>query len=71
MFFVQQKEFLEAVIRRGREQNVFQVTDDEEAALFVLCVLKGAFFYNLVEIPSLASTEPLTRSPGERPAKGG
>ncbi len=46
-FFAHQKEFLEGTIRKGAEQGIFPVVDCGEAALFVLCLLKGALFYDL------------------------
>jgi AcrR family transcriptional regulator len=46
-FFAYQKEFLEATIRKGAERKIFPVADCGEAALFVLCLLKGALFYDL------------------------
>jgi AcrR family transcriptional regulator len=55
-FFAHQKEFLEGIIRKGAEQGIFPVVDCGEAALFVLCLLKGALFYDL------AGTIELTRS---------
>jgi len=47
-FFTSQKDFLEAIIRKGVEQRVFQVVDCGDAALFILCLLKGAVFNDLV-----------------------
>ena len=55
-FFAHQKGLLERIIRKGAEQGVFPVVDCGEAALFVLCLLKGALFYDL------AGTMELTRS---------
>jgi AcrR family transcriptional regulator len=55
-FFAHQKEFLEGTIRKGAEQGIFPVVDCGEAALFVLCLLKGALFYDL------AGAMELTRS---------
>ena len=46
-FFAHQKEFLEGIIRNGAEQGIFPIVDCGEAALFVLCLLKGALFYDL------------------------
>ena len=43
-FFAYQKEFLDGIIRRGTEQGIFRAADCEDAALFILCVLKGAVF---------------------------
>jgi AcrR family transcriptional regulator len=55
-FFAHQKELLEGIIRKGAEQGIFPVVDCGEAALFVLCLLKGALFYDL------AGAVDLTRS---------
>jgi AcrR family transcriptional regulator len=52
-FFAHQKEFLEAIIRKGAEQQLFRVADCGEAALFVLCLLKGALFYDLAGMMDL------------------
>jgi AcrR family transcriptional regulator len=46
-FFTSQKEFLETIIRKGAEQQIFSVVDCGDAALFILYVLKGALFYDL------------------------
>jgi AcrR family transcriptional regulator len=57
-FFAHQKEFLEGIIRKGAEQSIFPVADCGEAALFVLCLLKGTLFYDL------AGMMDITRSGG-------
>ena len=46
-FWTYQKEFLEAIIRKGVEQGIFRVSHCGDAALFLLWVLKGALFYDL------------------------
>jgi AcrR family transcriptional regulator len=46
-FFAHQKEFLETIIRTGSEQGVFRVSNFGDAAVLVLCFLKGALFYDL------------------------
>lgn len=53
-FFAYQKEFLEAIIRKGAEQGRFRVFDCGQAALFVLCLLKGAVFYDVTGMVDLA-----------------
>ncbi len=55
-FFAHQKEFLEAIIRKGSEQGTFRVANFGDAALFVLCLLKGALFYNLTGMIELAKS---------------
>jgi AcrR family transcriptional regulator len=55
-FFDYQKAFLEAIIGKGRDEGVFSVAEPGGAALFILCLLKGALFY------SLAGMTDLTRS---------
>lgn len=55
-FFAYQKEFLEAIIRKGAEQRIFSVVDCGDAALFILCVLKGAFFYDLANTINLGKS---------------
>jgi AcrR family transcriptional regulator len=52
-FFAHQKEFLEGIIRKGAQQRIFPVVDCGEAALFVLCLLKGALFYDLAGVIDL------------------
>jgi len=53
-FFERQKDFLSKIIRKGVEQEVFQVVDCGEAAFFILCLLKGALFYDLAGMPELS-----------------
>jgi AcrR family transcriptional regulator len=55
-FFAYQKEFLEAIIRKGAEQKIFPVADCGQAALFVLCVLKGSLFYDLAGMIDLSTS---------------
>ncbi len=52
-FWTYQKEFLEAIIRKGAELGVFRVGNPGDAALFVLWVLKGALFYDLAGVADL------------------
>ncbi|OPY73012.1 MAG: HTH-type transcriptional repressor AcnR [Syntrophorhabdus sp. PtaU1.Bin058] len=46
-FFTYQKGLLGAIIRKGSEQRIFSVVNYGDAALFILCVLKGAIFNDL------------------------
>ena len=55
-FFRFQKEFLAGIIRRGVEQGIFRAADCEDAALFILCVLKGAVFNYLAGTADLAAS---------------
>ncbi len=55
-FFASQKEFLEAIIRRGVEQGIFSVVDCGDAALFILYMLKGAVFNDLAGTIDLAKS---------------
>jgi hypothetical protein len=55
-FFPYQKEFLEGIIRNGAEQKIFLVADCREAALFVLCLLKGSLFYDLAGMIDLSKS---------------
>jgi hypothetical protein len=55
-FFAYQKEFLEAIIRNGAEQKIFPVADCGQAALFVLCLLKGSLFYDLAGMIDLSKS---------------
>ena len=53
-FFDYQKEFLETIIKRGTDEGIFRVADSGGAALFILCLLKGALFYDLAGMMELA-----------------
>ena len=53
-FFDHQKEFLETIIRRGIKEGIFANAEPGKAALFILCLLKGALFYELSGITDLA-----------------
>lgn len=55
-FFAYQKEFLEGIIRNGAEQKIFPVADCGQAALFVLCLLKGSLFYDLAGMIDLSKS---------------
>ena len=62
-FFRFQKDFLAGIIRRGTERGIFRAADCEDAALFILCVLKGAVFNSLAgTIDLTASRDSLWRS---------
>jgi AcrR family transcriptional regulator len=53
-FFDHQKEFLETIIRRGARDGTFAIAEPGRAALFILCLLKGALFYDLSGMTDLA-----------------
>ncbi len=55
-FFAYQKEFLAGIISRGVEQDIFHVVDCEDAALFILYILKGAVFNDLAGTVNLATS---------------
>ncbi len=55
-FFRFQKEFLAGIIRRGVELGIFGAADCGDAALFILCVLKGAVFNAFAGTVDLAAS---------------
>ena len=52
-FFDYQKDFLEGIIVKGAKEGIFPMADCGDAAHLILCLLKGALFYNLAGMMEL------------------